>query len=160
MTDQIIKISLRKSYYENYLRFVFDTPEGPIPIIRTEAVGKYIFSRLRYSPTPVHQNHPGHQVEIILPKNGSCSAPSHFPYFTVEDTLFINDFINASSYLDFRLIVNTGCNDLNMDRKRVIGLYSDLIFGEDKYEMLKKDDYRRRQKVTKWLHQSAKTLGY
>jgi len=155
-----VKLSLRKSYLENYLRFIFDTKQGPIPIVRTEALGKYIFSRIRYSETPIHTAHEGHQVEITLPKSGSFTTQNHFPYFTAEDMLFINDFIVSSSYLDFRLAVNTGCNDLNMDRKKVISMYSDLIYGEDKYEMLKKDDYRRRQKVTKWLHESTKALGY
>lgn len=154
-----IKLNLRKSYYQNYLRFIFSCPEGPIKINRDEDLGKYLFSRVRSSDTPVKPVD-GFHVDLILPVHSNDCTKYHFAYYSAEDMVRINDFIEATAYQDFRMMVQAGTIDLKMDRKTVISVFSDLIFGEDKFEMLKKDEYRKRRRLLEWLQSSAKQLGY
>jgi hypothetical protein len=159
-TDRIITVILRKRYFENYLRFIFDTPEGPIMINRDHELGKYLFSRVRYSHLKNKTDITGCPVELILPANGNDCSRTNFIYYSVDDMARINDFIESSAYLDLRMMIDIGNKDLKMDRKTIISIFSDAIYGEDKYEMLKKDEYRKRKKVVFWLKKSAKQLGY
>jgi len=160
-TDRIIQLNLKKPYFENYLRFVFEVPEGPIIINRDHEIGKYLFSRVRYSNNKAKlPPATGYQVELILPANGNDCSRSNFIYYSLDDMSRINDFIESSAYLDLRMMINVGNNDLKMDRKTVISIFSDTVYGEDKYEMLKKDEYRKRKKVVEWLKKSAKQMGY
>lgn len=157
VTDKSIKLRLRKSYYENYLRFAFNCPEGTIKINRDEDIGLYLFSRVRYSDVPVKQI-PDDSISLLLPVHHLDR--SGFVYYTADDMARINDYIEATANLDFRMMVQTGTIDLKMDRKTVISIFSDIVFGEDKYEMLKKDEYRKRKKLMIWLRSTAKHLGY
>lgn len=158
-TYKTIYLQVRKPYYENYLRYVFDIDDGPIKVKRDEELGKYLFSRVRFSDVPVAKPH-GQVVSLILPAHGCDSSRYQFLYFSTEDMVRINDYIDSSAYLDFRMMVQTGTVDLKMDRKTVISAFSDLIFGEDKFEMLKKDEYRKRKKLKEWLKKSAKAFCF
>lgn len=159
-TDRTIRIFLRKAYFENYLRFIFDSHEGAIIINRDHEIGKYLFSRVRYSNSLSKVECSGHPVEIILPANKNDCSRTNFIYYTTDDLQRINDFIESSAYLDLRMMIDIGSRDLKMDRKTIISVFSDAIYGEDKYEMLKKDEYRKRKKIVDWLKKSAKSLGY
>ncbi len=154
-----VKLLLRKPYYENYIRFIFGAPEGTIKVKRDEILGKYLFSRISYSDV-VPSAPEGSVINLVMPAHECDSSRFRFMYFTDEDMVRINDFIHASAYLDFRTMILVGVHDLKMDRKTVISMFSDLIYGEDKFEMLKKDEYRKRKKMHEWLVQSAKTMNY
>lgn len=154
-----VKLVLRKPYYENYIRFIFECPEGSIKVKRDEILGRYLFSRVSYSDSiPVTGD--GLVIDLVMPAHECDSSRFRFMHFTEEDTIRINDFIHSSAYLDFRTMVQVGVHDLKMDRKTVISMFSDLIYGEDKFEMLKKDEYRKRKKMHKWLLDSAKAMNY
>lgn len=157
-STKTIKLQLRKPYYEHYLRFIFQCPEGPIRVNRDEYMGKFIFSRVRYSDTPVKEA-PG-SINLVLPAHGCDYSRFRFLFFTADDMVRINDYIESMAYLDFRMMVQTGVIDLKMDRKTVISVFSDLVYGDDKYEMLKKDEYRKRKKMFQFLQKSAKELSY
>lgn len=159
-SDRNITLFLRKPYFENYLRFIFDTPEGAIIVNRDHELGKYLFSRVRYSHNKSKAESTGHPVQLILPANGTDCSRTNFIYYTADDMARINDFLESSAYLDLRMMIDIGNKDLKMDRKTIISIFSDTIYGEDKYEMLKKDEYRKRKKVVDWLKKSAKNLGY
>lgn len=159
-TERNIRLFLKKPYFENYLRFIFESNEGPILINRDHEIGKYLFSRIRYSNCRTKIEHNGHSVEIVLPANRNDCSRSNFIYYNSDDMIRINDFIESSAYLDLRMMIDVGNRDLKMDRKTIISVFSDAIYGEDKYEMLKKDEYRKRKKIVEWLKKSSKQLGY
>jgi hypothetical protein len=159
--SRVIHLSLRKPFLENYLRFVFNSQEkGTIKITRCEEIGKYLYSRVRYSDYPQRKPKSQYLLELLLPDHPLDVSHNHFIYFTEDDQVRINDYIEAIAYLDFRTTVQVGSRDLKVDRKVVINLFSNLVFGEDKYEMLKKDEYRRRKKVEDWLLKSIQVFGY
>lgn len=157
--ERIIHLYLRKPYFVNYLRFIFDCPEGIIKVSRSEEIGKYLYSRVRYNQFPVRKPKDNY-IQLLLPDHPLDQSQYHFIYFTEDDMVRINDFIEAQAYLDFRTSVQVGSNDMKIDRKVVISLFSNLVFGEDKYEMLKKDEYRRRKKMKVWLVNSIQEFGY
>jgi len=159
-TERNIQLFLRKPYFENYLRFIFESHEGPIIINRDHEIGKYLFSRVRYSNLKTKIEYTGHSVEIVLPANKNDCSRSNFIHYTSDDMLRINDFIESCAYLDLRMMIDVGSRDLKMDRKTIISVFSDFVYGEDKYEMLKKDEYRKRKKIVDWLKKSSKQLGY
>jgi hypothetical protein len=149
----------------NYVRFIFNTAEGqPIYVSRDHELGKYLFSRVRSCAKnnckKEHDPIQGTNVLLIMPSHGNDSSWANYIYFSKEDMVRINDFIESCAYLDFRMMVQTGNIDLKMNRKTVIEIYSDLIYGVDKYEMLKKDEYRKRLKIREWLQNTAKELNY
>jgi len=156
-TNRSIILNLRKSYFENYIRFIFKTQDNqPICVNREHELGKYLFSRVRYSNNKPQLETSGYPVELILPAHGNDGCRNNFIYYTADDMARINDFIDSTAYLDFRMCVYTGTIDLKIDRKVVISVFSDLVFGEDKFEMLKKDEYRKRKKLFDWIKKSTK----
>lgn len=162
--DLSIELIIRKQSSENYLRFIFNSPPGnTIQVNRDHEAGQYLFSRIRTCSLDKRKQEsstPGIRVSLQMPAHGNDCGRSCYSYYSTEDMVRINDYIEASAYLDFRMMVQTGNIDLKMDRKTVIAIYSDLIFGEDKYEMLKKDEYRKRKKIREWLQSSAKAFNY
>lgn len=162
--NRIIELILKKHFHENYLRAIFNAPPGsPIQVNRDHEIGKYLFSMVRSCSTPVKKQSIAENervVTLIMPAHENDSSRTSYTYFTAESTARINDYIDACSYLDFRMMVQTGNIDLKMDRKTVIEIYSNLFFGEDRYEMLKKQEYRKRLKIREWLIAASKTLGY
>jgi hypothetical protein len=157
-----ISLQLNKRYHENYLRFVFKSPaKGPIVVTREQELGKYLFSRVRYCAPDQQTRVTGdHVIQLIMPSHGNDLSRNHYLYYTADDMARINDFIESMAYLDFRLMVQTGVVDLEMNRKTVIEIYSDMVFGEDKYEMLKKDEYRKRQRVRAFIQRAAEEFSY
>jgi hypothetical protein len=159
-SNRTIYLSIRKPFFENYLRYMFSCPEGPIKVNRSEEIGKYLYSRVRYTTLPQGQPKSGNVIQLILPDHPLDQSSYRFINYTEDDMSRINDFIEATAYLDFRMTVQVGSNDLKVDRKFAINIFSNVIFGEDKYEMLKKDEYRRRKKVHEWLLKSIQEFGY
>lgn len=163
--DRTIKLVLRKSSSENYLRFIFNAPQNdqPVTVNRDHELGQYLFSRVRSgNRRPAREQNiiEGKEVQLVMPAHGNDCGRNNFSFYSQEDMVRINDFIEACAYLDFRMMVQTGNIDLKMDKKTVISIYSDLFYGEDKYEMLKKDEYRKRKKIKEMLQNAAKILNY
>jgi hypothetical protein len=101
-----------------------------------------------------------HVVQLILPHHETDMSDKHFISYTEDDIVRINDFIESCAKLDFKSCVQVGIDDLNINRKVIINLFSNLIFGDDKFEMLKKEEYRRRKKFEDWIVKSAQEYGY
>lgn len=162
VNTNIVTLRLRKPFYEKWLRYTFlENETGKISITRENVHGKYLYSRVRYADIPqVVKQQQGIAVELLMPAVKTDCSKYHFPYFTVDDTVRINDYIESSLYLDYRLMLQVAIHDLHINRKIAIAIFSDVMMGEEKMEMLKKDDYRRRQKTKKLLIDSIKVLGY
>jgi hypothetical protein len=159
--DRLIFLPLRKKYHENYLRFVFETPEGPISINRNEEVGKYLHSRVRYCDPSQSRSTDGESgVWLLMPSTPTDLSRNHFLYYSADDIARINDYIESSAYLEFRLMVQAGVHDLKMNRKLIIELFSDLILGTDRFEALKKDEYRKRKKIHSFIRRSINEFNY
>lgn len=160
-TDRLIQLPLRKKYHENYLRYIFQSPTGPIPINRNEDVGKYLYSRVRYcDPSQLPVNNDQHSVALIMPSTPTDLSRNYCLYYTADDVARINDFIESSAYLEFRLLIQAGVHDLQMNRKLIIEVFSDLILGTDRYEALKKDEYRKRKKIHAFIRNASQSFNY
>lgn len=159
MEERKVVLQLKKPHYEKYLMYLFDQSTGTIRINRSNEAGKYLSSRVRYSDLPV-QRPEGITIDLLMPSSELDGSKSHFLYYSPEDTQRINDFLSSSSALDFSMMVHVGTNELNIDRKTVISIFSGIMFDDDKYEMLKKKEYRKRLKTKDFLVKSIKTLGY
>jgi hypothetical protein len=58
-------------------------------------------------------------------------------------------------------MLHSGVVDLNLNRKTVIEIFSDMVYGDaDKYDMLQKDEYRKRRKVQEFILMASKKYGY
>ena len=160
-TYRTIILPLLKPWYRNYLKFAFESEdENPLRINRNIELGKYLFSMVRSSPLPIKfpgtQNH----IKLMLPDNRYDTGQYKFMYYMTEDVVRISDYIESSAYSDLRSLISAGNIDLGMNKKQVIEIFSNIIYGEDLYERIRKDEYRKRQKHLKWLNKSAKELGY
>ncbi len=160
--DRLISLILHKPHLEKYLRYIFKAPrKGPIPILRDHEVGKYLYSRVRYaSPDLLPRQKEGHLVELLMPSHGNDLSRNHCIYYTADDMARINDFIDSVAYLDFRMMVNTAVVELSMTRKTAIEIFSDMCFGTDKYEMLKKSEYRKRKRSREFIVKATMELSY
>lgn len=160
--DRTITLPLNKPHIEKYLRYIFRAPKkGPIQVFRDHEAGKYLYSRVRYTtPDQLPRQKTGHQVELVLPAHGNDLSRNHCIYYTADDITRINDYLEAIAYLDFRQMVHTGVHDLRMTRKMVIEIFSDMVYGTDKYEMLKKDEYRRRKRAQAFIMKVKSEFSY
>ncbi|HNX87690.1 MAG TPA: hypothetical protein PKH58_01295 [Paludibacteraceae bacterium] len=154
-----IQLKIRKPYFENYLRWVFNSQEGDIKVNRDEILGKFLFSMARTSDIPIKVRNQTGIVKLIMPSH-ICDDRSKYRsiYYSVDDENHINDYIEACAFMDLRMMVQTAKLDMKMDRKTVFEIYSEMIFGENKYEALKKYEYRRRKKALDYLRVTAKAL--
>lgn len=154
-----IQLKIRKPYFENYLRWVFNSPEGDIKINRDEILGKFLFSMAKTSNIPIKKRNQSGIVKLIMPSH-ICDDRSKYRsiYYTVDDENHINDFIESSAFMDLRMMIQTARLDMGMDRKTVIKIYCEMIFGENKYEALQKYEYRRRKRALDYLRVTAKAL--
>ena len=159
-TYRTIKLELKKPWYINYLKFVFASEDEPIKINRNEPLGKLLFSMVRTSNMPLHLTNDKKFVKLVMPDHKHDTGKYKFMYYTDEDTERISDYIEAMAYIDHRSMIATGKLDLGMDKKTVISIFSTMIYGDDCYEALTKDEYRKRKKYSIWLQKSAKEFGY
>jgi len=160
VTYRTVNFELRKPWYLNYLKFVFDADTEPIKINRSEALGQFLFSRVRFKNFPVHLEKDRTYVKLIMPSFGTDSGRYKFMYYSDEDVARISDAIESLAYMDSRSMIYTGNIDLGMNKKTIISLFTMLIYGDEKYEAVKKDEYRKRKKSVSWLLKSAKEFGY
>ncbi len=160
VTYRTINLELKKPWYLNYLKYVFGDDSEPIKINRNEEIGQYLFSRVRTAQFPVQIMLDRPYVKLIMPNNELDTAKYKFMYYSAEDVIRISDYIESMAYIDLRSMIATGSIDLEMDKKTVMSIYSQLIYGDDRYETLKKDEYRKRKKMKLWLQKTAKEFGY
>jgi hypothetical protein len=156
--NRVIHLTLRKSYLENYLRYIFKSPKGAIKVTRCEDIGQQLYSRVRYSDLP-KRNASDKSISLLMPDHPLDQSQYRYIYFTEDDTARINDYIESMAKLDLRLMVHVGVNELNINRKSIITVLSIDLFGSDKFEMLKKDDYRRREKIRDYLPKFIQSIG-
>jgi len=162
--DTNLILPLKKEILVDYLRFVFNASRtGPVHITRSEDIGKYICSMARSRDLPVKQIIPEeyHQVELILPDGPYSTTKNHFLFFTREDIEMINDHLMADFSIFFRRFMLIG-DDIGIQQK---DLLEAIIAGcririnEQKFEMLKKKDYRYRTKIYNYVVQSIKLVN-
>jgi hypothetical protein len=80
-------------------------------------------------------------------------------FYSAEDVAKIGDFIESMAHLDHWSMVSVG-REMGMNRKTIISAFSTLIFGDDSFEKLAKDDYRKRKNKVLRLVKLAKEFGY
>ena len=159
-TYRTIKLELKKDWYINYLKFVFACDSDPIKVNRNEQLGKLLFSMVRSSSVPLHFKNDKPFCKLIMPDHKHDTGKYKFMYYTDEDVERISDYIEAMAYIDHRSMIATGRNDLGMNKKTVVSIFSTMIYGDDCYEALVKDEYRKRKRFVSWLQKSAKEFGY
>ncbi len=157
-------LPLKKDILIDYLRFVFCAPRtGPIELNRTEDVGKYISSMVRSSQLPVKQICPEdyQTVELIVPDSTFSTAKNHFLYFRREDIEMINDHLMADFSIFFRRFMLIG-DDIGIQQKDLLEAIiagCKIRINEQKFEMLKKKDYRYRTKIYNYVVNSVKAIN-
>jgi len=160
ITYRTINLELKKDWYINYLKFVFDADDEPIKIKRSEDLGKFLHSRVRTSRFPIPKPVPGTKfVKLIMPDHPNTNDKRRFMYYSAEDVSKIGDYIEACAHLDHWSMVSVG-REMGMNRKTIISAFSTLIFGEDSYDALIKDEYRKRKNKVLRLVKMAKEFGY
>lgn len=160
-TYRTIILPLIKPWYRNYLKFSFESDnDNPLKVNRSNELGKYLFSMVRASSLPIKFPTDEDHIKLILSDHKNDTGKYKFLYYTTEDVKRISDFIESTAYIDLRSLISAGTIDLGMNKKTVIEIFSNIIYGEDLYETIRKDDYRKRQKHLKWLAKSANELGY
>lgn len=160
-TYRTVIFPVLKPWYRNYLKFSFETEnDNPLKVNRSNELGKYLFSMVRSSTLPIKFAGDGDYIKLMLSDHKNDTGKYKFLYYTTEDVKRISDFIESTAYIDLRSMITAGTIDLGMHKKTVIEIFSNIIYGEDLYETIRKDDYRKRQKYLKWLTKSANELGY
>jgi TnpA family transposase len=145
-----ITLPLRKSYFEDYLRWFFKSPSGPIVISKRNNLGKFICIHASESPIPV--NNQG--TVLQLPERND-----KFIYFSEDVVEIINNMIEIYFDNDFREFCIIG-QELNMKRKAVYEAFMelrDIKNSSEIYDMIKKRDYRRRKNLEQVLIDTMKT---
>lgn len=159
-TYRTINLTLKKDWYLNYLKFIFDSDDEPIKVKRTEELGKFLFSRVRTSRFPIPKPYPGTRfVKLVMPNHSNSTEKYKFLYYTEEDVCKISDYIEAAAHLDHWSMVSVG-REMGMNRKTIISVFSTVIFGDDSFDALSKDEYRKRKNKVLRLVKLAKEFGY
>lgn len=106
--------------------------------------GKYILSRLRFSNIPVSQSS---GTELILPKTNNNKWVKYFCYFSVDDQIQINYYIEALLDLALGRYMLKG-NKLHIPNKHLLERYIYLTKQANSpsiFDQLLKSDYRSRK---------------
>lgn len=155
---QILRLRLRKDYFEPYLRKKFSTKPGePIAIDRKTSLGKFIHSHAKSYEFPTRKTTDG-TTDIVLSDYKYSYQNRRFIGFDKDDVEKINDLLEAHIELEIREMMVVGL-ELGLNRKTIISTFIQSVLGTEKYEMIKKDDYRRRKKAEELLAQHVQVLG-
>lgn len=156
--DQIISIRLRKDYFEPYLRKKFGTKSNqPIRIDRTNPIGKFIHAHVCAFEYPVRKDN-SHTTSIVLSNFRYAYADRRFLGIKKDDMQKINDFIEAQIELEQREMIIVG-KELGFDTQYTISVFTNEVLGCEKFEMVKKSDYRLRKKNIEFLRASVQRIG-
>jgi len=160
ITYRTVNLELKKDWYRNYLKFVFETEDDLIKVKRSEDLGKFLYSRVRISRYPIPKPAPGiNYVKLVMPAHANTTDSRKFMYYSVDDVIKIGDYIESMAHLDHWSMVSVG-REMGMTRKTIISAFSTFIFGEDSYDALSKDEYRKRKNKVLRLVKMAKEFGY
>ena len=155
-----IKLQITNRINEHFLRSMMQSNKTGIIIInRTNEIGKYICSRVRYSNLPVRQSS---GVKLSLPSTTLKSAHNYFTYFSVEDQKKINDFLEAEFYRFFHRFMLTG-DQFDIKKTKLIESFImklNLLNDDKIFENLKKSDYRERKKIEKFMLETVHLSNY
>lgn len=137
-----IRFPFRSKSNEQFTRWLFETPDGPIKLTRKNDLGKMFVSRVRYSGKPVESN--GTELEL----SGVGGLKLHWLYYTADDVLFLNDAIDSFLTLDlmFYVLENRFRGSEYKDIYITYLLSRGLEFDDKIMDMLKKRDYRFRKR--------------
>jgi hypothetical protein len=145
-----VKLKLSKPYYENYLRFVFNCPSGPVIISRNNALGKFISSQISESYLPVPDND---GISLSVPIRPLYALQNKYLYFTDWRMRQINDAIEF--YIDFHIReYSLIAEEKRYHFKTMYELFLSQLNLEnnpDYYEMFKKRNYRRRKMMSSFF---------
>ena len=156
--DQVIHLRLRKDYFEPYLRKKFNAKSNqPIRIDRTNPIGKFIFSQIKAFEFPVRKD--AHETTPITLASYEFNCPERrFLGINREGMERINDFIDAFIELERRELIIVG-KELGYDIQYVINVFILYVLGTEKFEMVKKADYRQRRKMGELLLSNIQQFG-
>lgn len=160
-----IKFVVRKKEIEDFLRYTFDSPSrGPIQVSRLHDIGKYICSFVRHSTVPVKKPvYPDeHTVDLVIPDHPNFTHEYKYIYFTREDMVNINDYLQASFNLFFRSYMMAG-EEMGFEQKQLLEAFMSATGVREvgkKFETFKKKDYRHRKKVDKIVVKSLHSIGF
>lgn len=148
-----VQLQLKKPYYEDYLRWLFQSPEGDIVVSGSKNLGRIIYTLLSRSEIPVKPKQPI-AVPLLIPYRHN-KLPEGFYFFNEAATEQINEMVDVFLDLDFRSYCLAG-TEMGMQRKDV---YASFLHSRnftpscDLFEMLKKRDYRLRKKFKNLLEE-------
>ena len=161
----IIQLPLRKIHYAGYLRSRFKTSRSkPINLSRDDTLGKFIFNRIQKSDMPQTSClvDGWETVDINIPEATFFNIETHFIFFTRENVEAINAEIDYWYEKEFERFMFSGTK-LGIEYKDLIEAflaYVKVPFDEQKFEQLKKKDYRSRQKFNEKVVEALKIIGY
>jgi hypothetical protein len=160
---QKIPLQLRKPVFENYLRYIFNADrKGPIQVTRNHDIGRYIISMIRFAEFPQAIEAKNQAIELILPNGSFDTHENKFIFLSKEDEYKINDYISCTFNLEFKQVMIIG-KELGLQQKDIIYAFmvrKKLPPNEKNFDMLKKKDYRNKQKTVKLLFESLQSIGY
>lgn len=156
--DQVIHLRLRKDYFEPYLRKKFNAKSNqPIRIDRTNPIGKFIHAHVSQFEFPVRKDNT-HTTSIVLSDFRYAYADRRFLGIRRDDMEKINDYIEAQIELEQREMIIVG-KELGFDIQFAISVFLEQVLGCEKFEMVKKSDYRLRKKNIELLCSSVQRVG-
>ena len=162
---ETVALELKKNYYEDYLRWLFNSPEGILNVNPKMNIGKMFNAHLHVSEKPYHHQpifKDSVRVDLLVSTKMVRSLPQgffYYPDFVVEQ---INELIEFYFDLDLTLWCQQG-DKFNMQRKHVYASFlksRKIINKTDIYEMIKKRDYRRRLKMQKILEDNFQNTDF
>lgn len=161
-----VTIELKKDYYEDYLRSLFESPEGPITVNQKMSLGKLFNSLVQINPTPIRNTSNLFKdsvfVDITFSTKQSRVLPSGFFYYPNWAVLQINDMIEFYFDSDLRQCC-LFADEMNLNRNDVFDVFIKhrKIKNKSKFhEMIRKRDYRRRKKLKASIINSMKLIDF
>lgn len=161
-----VTIELKKDYYEDYLRWLFKSPEGPIDLKQRTSIGKLLNSLVHIKNTPIRNLSSVYEksvfVDVILSTNRTRLKPNGFYYYPNWAIHNINDMIEF--YFDSHLMqCCLFADEMNMHRSEVLELFIrhlKINNNSDFYEMIRKRAYRRRKKLKTSIIDNMKLIDF
>lgn len=139
-----VKFTPRTNASEQFLRWLFKSPTGPIKITREHDLGKFFMSLYRYSEEPKES------AGIDIDFGSIQSIKFHWCYYTADDQRKINDAIDSYMTLDLMYFIL----EQKANGREYKDIYVDYVvsrkleFDDKILDMIKKRDYRFRKKAT------------
>lgn len=149
MSNQLICIDL-KLHLVDFLRHVFNSPQGPIVIHRKYDIGKVITSLVRESEYPVSPRIHKSKCEILLPQNSSADLSTKFLYIDAWGEKQIQDYITAEFNMKAKLFFEVGYTLFNYEQQHIAeGFLTAYRIKENHLSMAAviKNDFRKRKRT-------------